>query len=257
MHLTVFSYPPEPDPFLDPAVFAVQPNRSGGHIFGRCSAMIQLPELIRRAALKVTLLDLVGHNDGGIFRLGHEPVLQRGEQVPQELKDYLSELSEDATVRILGCETGTDEDGGALLQSLSEILGKPVIGTKCVLFAHDFSTNGLKPDLEKKGWLVSTQEPRRTVFRRVPRTYIPPEGEEGLNKWGSILPTGYVAVGRAQPLVRRDFMQPLENATLTLAYQRRLVLIEDDPKRPPLVWQWNSSEPVPSARKLRSLFSRK
>lgn len=100
-------------------------------------------------------LDIVGHGRAGMMRLGlprhgFETVLSPHSPSFTAIREIASVLTDDAVIRLLGCNVGRVEptgDSGPVLQlAMSHLLGRPVAAAVHPIFPRDFSGGGFRPD---------------------------------------------------------------------------------------------------------------
>ncbi|MFP2895242.1 hypothetical protein [Corallococcus sp. 4LFB] len=265
-YLTVISYPGKMETVFENIAFNVQrqdsQERQGAQYrFCRCQDPAQLYELVMSAGRYLTRLDLVGHGSPTRFRLGDDNLLELGREPHPVLKQLARELPEDVEVRILGCLTGIGEEGLATIQAASAALGgKTVIGTTARVEPEHFGPEGLLKSF------TATHSSRRTdIARPLPVPFAVPairaasgrtpyltqllnldvRDVEALLHWKQFFPAGFQPWGRGQPLAQPDFSLRHEGIQVTFACDCRLVLIQDDPGKSPLLMGWSSPDPVP------------
>lgn len=129
-----------------------------------CSSPVGLVPALRNAVLsarqKIGLLDLHGHSGPGVHYLGRQILFKHGNTDLKIAEDIGMFLTDDARIRLLGCNSGAEERGRDLLRSLQRAFGKSrvVYGAIRNIWAdEDFDWNGFKSALEDK-WLFSSIE---------------------------------------------------------------------------------------------------
>jgi hypothetical protein len=242
-HLTVISYQRQMNLFLEKVALTVRPQ--GEHRIIRCQDPLDLPGLVRQAGGQETLLlDLVGHGgEEENFKMGDAILLENGKQPPSMFTDLGGILPRAAEVRLLGCYTGR------LVQTASAALnGRDVSGTPELLWADDFDEKGLS----QRCALITTKKLSNGSFHRITEFQVAEEDQEAARRWQRLLPEGYRLARRGDPLVLADARHVVGDARITVALARRLVLIEDDPQRPPLVLEWSRAASPPPLQGLLS-----
>ena len=152
MHLTLISYPRSMDPRLEAAAFAARPDPAPhpkSRVFGRCQHPAQLRELLASHRRRVRLLDLVGHGRPGTLHLGSGPAVTPDPGSWSLLAGLDPYLHPQAELRLLGCATGTGQEGFEVLRGVSALLGRPVWGTVSLLYSADWGELGLKEEVAR------------------------------------------------------------------------------------------------------------
>lgn len=255
IHLTVVSYPSTLHPMFE-AVASRANNQLPDHQFVRCQRREGLHGAIMKAApirnlrADVSCLDLVGHGSAGYFELGDEP-LASGSRISRELSELKAILPSTATVRLLGCLTGSQDKGLTLLEAVSGELALEVVVPLDVLTPDHFGQTGLKDNFAP---LLSSQtagvgrQALRTAARAVP---VPPQAViDAAASWVPRLPAGYEVIKRAHAAAVVDFRMYYEGVKVTFACDCQLVLVDDQPGQAPLLFRWSSPKPVPLAELL-------
>jgi hypothetical protein len=245
-HLTIISYPPSLDPFLEGVAFAAN-NRLPEDEFVRCENSDSLEDILMDgqlldAALQTDIrqLDLVGHGSSGYFKLGGKPLFSETTDSSKVLAQLDRLLPLDAQVRILGCLTGFEQKGLRMLKDLSKALrGREVIGTTAVIKASHFGEGGLKQSFLQ---LISSRS-AKPVLKPGPGT-LKEEDKDAAARWLELLPGHYEAIGRGRPLAKVDFLIPFAKAKITVACDHQLIYVEDQPGADPMLYQWNKPGPV-------------
>ncbi len=163
--LTVVSYPGTLERFFEEVTARMLAAPHERHRVERCQEPADLVWLARkwkRRGYRVTRLDLVGHGDGGRFKLGDE-LLFAAEGTGLGLARRLGPLlAPGAAVRLLGCRTATVEreprsgrvlrSGRLLLRALERELrrGRTAWGTVHALYPAHFGPGGLVAAAEKR-----------------------------------------------------------------------------------------------------------
>ncbi|MBZ4416191.1 hypothetical protein [Myxococcus sp. RHSTA-1-4] len=245
IHLTVISYPHTRHPMFE-AVARAANNQLTAHKFVRCQKGSELRMAIKNSAVlgddlrpRVTLLDLVGHGRAGYFELGDD-VLVDGTRISAAVEELDHVLPRQATIRFLGCMTGTESTGLQMHKTLVKVLKREVLVATAALQPHHFGETGFKEDFRH---LLSSGAREEAVRAFLPRPE--PGAQEAAAPWSKVLPEGYEVVGRGHTAATVDFSIHHGGSTFTFAGNRQLVLVEDTPGQSPLLFQWNRSEAVP------------
>jgi hypothetical protein len=197
-------------------------------------------------------LDLVGHGKQTHFLMGDVPLLESGKEPHRAFKRLKGVLPKKAEVRILGCLTGYQDEGLKMIQAASAALeGRKVVGTTIPLHDYDFDEGGLSGDF---GHLIGPDGQPPAQPQDAVRSMLEGGELDTASKWQQFLPAGYQVIGRGEPLAVKDASVSREDATISFACDGHLVLIEDEPRRPPLLLQWHSSAPPPRLEDLKSAF---
>ncbi|MCI0570316.1 MAG: DUF4347 domain-containing protein [Myxococcaceae bacterium] len=180
MHLVVISYPSRLDVRFEETAFAVHAHRGQpGRVFRRCQHPNQLRELAGDFPERVRLLDLVGHGAPGKLTLGDADAVTPDPSSWHLLEALGEHLAPDADVRLLGCDTGTLQQGYDVLRGLSRALeGRTVWGATAMLLSSDWCAEGLLPTTAAE-YLVSSRTlvaPAAKRWRKRP----PPDEEESV-----------------------------------------------------------------------------
>src|SRR4051812_19357475 len=106
--LLIISYPPKPADVLESIVFRLCAPDCGITGFGFCPSPDALAAVVGRlsAGVLVDRLDVVGHGAPGVLRLGDEDL------GPEVLEELAGHLNDDATLRLLGCQSGLSRGRG-------------------------------------------------------------------------------------------------------------------------------------------------
>lgn len=157
LHLIIVSYPSRLDATLEEIARTLAQGTNEERVVARAQAHSDVRYLVRLWHLRqreVHTLDLVGHGDGGRFKLGDE-LLFGGDGAGLELVEaWKPFLSERATLRLLGCAVGGrrgTKDGKKLLAELDARLGgrRRALAPTRALFTIDYGAGGLSPRAER------------------------------------------------------------------------------------------------------------
>ncbi|RKH59223.1 DUF4347 domain-containing protein [Corallococcus aberystwythensis] len=215
----------------------------------RCQKWKNLPNLALNVGRPIDLLDLVGHGSSEDFELGDGPFLLSHVEPPEVIdvmKRVKPHLADKARVRLLGCETAVGESGLRMLKNLSRALEREVLGTTVELLSTDFGPYGLSEEFAS-AYLYSSHQDQptealsRDAFAKFMRQLPHP--------WEQRLP-GYQLIGRGEPFFAAAFSLRVQGSTVSVASDRRLVLVRDQREGPPLMLRWSKLEPAPSMEKL-------
>ena len=154
LHLIIVSYPSRLDATLETIAQTVARGANEERVVERAQDHSDVRYLVRLWHLRdreVRLVDLVGHGDGGRFRLGDEILLASDGTGLDLVEEWTPFLSKRATLRVLGCSVGGKTtgtfDGRLLLKKLHARLGgsRRVLAPTRSLFTFDYGTDGLSP----------------------------------------------------------------------------------------------------------------
>ncbi len=249
VHLTVISYPMRPSSTFEDVAFAVDPATDEASktlfAFARCHEPSALPGVVAQfGTKKVKRLDLYGHGDSGKLRLGESLLVGPGNTAWDVIRQLKDQLADNATVRLVGCFTGTCDQGRDALRKLSEELELEVWGTNAIIYRRDFSRTGLRPDVAES-YLVSTKHLIRSVVQPVSRVSASsgPKGVESMFT-EPLLSRGYTCEGRDDaPAAIIDVRGKTNSVEISIACGGRLVLVQGPQERQPLLFLFKSCKP--------------
>ncbi|WP_224243447.1 DUF4347 domain-containing protein [Hyalangium gracile] len=263
MQLTVFSYPRELDPELEPAVFQVNgPGDPKRRRFTRCQDPEWLDSIVKdvvdRAGARLQRLDLFGHGSPGTLTLGDkgQEIVTPDESTWSHLINLGEFLADTADVRLLGCETAIGEEGMKVLQGLSAALSrKPgqkrkVWGTTATIDWCDFGPEGFSDAVASK-YLTSSEEMHTTTIgvKRICQGIPMPALTHP--RFLQNLPKGYVPhTCSAVPAAIVDDRWSTDGLTVTVRGARRVIAVSSAPDRHH-VFRWLGHEPAPSLEQLK------
>ncbi|MFP2895237.1 DUF4347 domain-containing protein [Corallococcus sp. 4LFB] len=149
IHLTVISYPRLIHPMFEEVASAAN-NQSDEHKFVRCQDGNGLRLAIKNSKPRgpderpeVSVLDLVGHGRPGYFKLGDEVLIDDGKIESDVIRELNELLPPDATVRFLGCLTGTEDTGLRMFSAVRKVLQQKIAVSTDVLHPWHFGQTGL------------------------------------------------------------------------------------------------------------------
>ncbi|MDP2272127.1 MAG: DUF4347 domain-containing protein [Archangium sp.] len=173
LHLIIVSYPSQLDAMLEEIAHTLARGANEDRVVERAQEASHVRFLIRLWHLRdreIHTVDLVGHGGGGRFQLGDELLFASDGTGLQLIDEWRPFLSEQATLRLLGCSVAERErslsdariyDGPKLLRQLHARLGarRRVLAPTRALSPLDYGPRGLSPAARRS--LSGSPTPRR------------------------------------------------------------------------------------------------
>ena len=175
LHLTIISYPSRLDATLEAIAQTLSRGATDDRVVERAQVPSDLRFLLRQWHLRdreLRTVDLIGHGDGGRFKLGDELLFASDGTGLAQIDELLPFLSPRATLRLLGCAvsepplvSGDLFDGRLLLRVLQDRLGanRRVLAPSRTLFTIDYGEQGLSSRALRS--LTGSPTPRRNHGR--------------------------------------------------------------------------------------------
>ena len=172
LHLIIVSYPSRLDATLEEIAHTLARGATDDRVVERAQDASDVRYLVRLWHFRdreVRTIDLVGHGSSGQFKLGDELLFGSDGTGLHWLDEWRPYLSEQVTLRLLGCSVGgrgsNASAGRTLLKQLDARLGgrRRVLAPTRALMSIDYETGGLSARARRS--LAGSTTPRRTHGR--------------------------------------------------------------------------------------------
>nr|WP_254623742.1 DUF4347 domain-containing protein [Myxococcus sp. CA033] len=265
MHLTIIAYASRLDWDIERAVFRVDGRSDPLRRFARCQERSQLQwivnEVVNESNQKVARLDIFGHGKSGTLTLGDQgqEVVTQHEASWDLFPDLKTDdlLTDNAEVRLLGCDTGTLAEGRAVLEGLEAKLSKggktrTVWGSLASIAHSDFGPEGFREEVASKFLrTASRMSASETGVRRLGG--IAENAAVNVQGVMQLLPPGYVLDGlEDMPAGIVDERFPVNDLIVTLCVDRRVVAIKSKSSNRIAVYRWTAGSQAPSREQIKA-----
>lgn len=271
MHLTIFAYYSSINGTIENAVPRVDGwSVPAYRVIKRCAVPGDILPTVKNAVVDAGVswlekLDCYGHGRPGSLILSADRMI---DWTPQsdfwvKLAELRQWLSPTAHVRLLGCDTGTSQEGFDLIKELARELGEQrvVSAPRSTINYEDFTSYGFKEEVARE-CLVSSDTLTGPVEGLLRPSPVSEKVRKQFDPWIERLQQpGYLlqSYGR-MPAAIVDGSEDIEGFTVTVSSARRVIAItlpSPEPDSHPLsrpdthfILRWLKREPAPSLEDL-------